>query len=259
MIHPATAGFIARFGSCRWMANKVLHLPAAEQPEAPADAAVQQGKKLHPYSVELLAALSGFAINCDLWQRRGVRGWAFSEELSYWGLRVDMLVPLAQAGLVWREDVRDPYRSNPFCIHRITQAGQNVLADVKGLPHVTIAQPADQLSEKEMESLYLSFDCWLGLEFLIRQDREQWFSHSDIATGSGRPFYTTDGDYLLRRNLVERKKLVEGNRRVYRTTDDARGARLIERNHLRAQVHFPGLRDAAARAQRGGKGSVSGG
>jgi hypothetical protein len=240
------------------MADKVLHLPVANQREAPVEAPVQTGKKLHEHGVELLSALSGFALKGELWQRRGVRGWAFSEELSYWGLRVDMLVPLAQAGLVWREDVRDPYRSNPLCIHRITQAGQNVLADVKGLPHVTIAQPADQLSEEEMESLYLSFDCWLGLEFLIRQDQGQWFSHSAIATGSGRPFYTTDGDYLLRRNLVERKKLEEGNRRVYRATGDAHGARLIDRTELRAQVHFPALHPKS-KASRAATRSVSGG
>lgn len=241
------------------MADKVLHLPVVHSPDAHPAAPVQTGKKLQPHAVDLLAQLSGFAVNGEMWQRRRVRGWAFSDELSYSGLRVDHLVGLAQSGLVWREDVGDPYRSNPLCIHRITQTGQNVLADVKGLPHVTIPHPADELSEEELETLFLSADTWLGLEFLIRQDPEKWFSHSAIAAGSGRPFYTTDGDYLLRRNLVERQKLKEENRRVYRATKDARGARLIEKNDWRAQVHFPGVRDAAARARRGGKGSVSGG
>lgn len=87
-----------------------------------------------PLRVGLLNALSSLAANGKGWNRRRVRGWAFTDELRTEDRSVDALRQLADAGCIRREDVSDPFRVQPFHIHRITQVGQNTLADAAGLP-----------------------------------------------------------------------------------------------------------------------------
>jgi hypothetical protein len=89
----------------------------------------QTDLKLSSPSIGLLNALSAVAISGGGWRRRGVRGWVFTDELPPADRNVDALRQLAEVGRLRREDVRDAFREKPFYTHRITQFGQNILAD----------------------------------------------------------------------------------------------------------------------------------
>src|SRR4051812_32978474 len=112
--------------------------------------------KRSPHRMGLLKALSAFSANGKGWNRRGVLGWAFTDELRTEDRSVDALRQLAEAGCIRREDVSDPFRVLSFHIHRITQVGQNTLADAAGLPHVHVQSPSEVLTDVELETIYVS-------------------------------------------------------------------------------------------------------
>jgi|SRR5215212_7982246 len=218
--------------------------------------------------VELLKTLSAHAANGKGWRRRGVRGWAFSDELPASVLGIETLRQLAADGRILREDVRDPFRTLPWCLHRITQKGQNIFADATGLPHVTVDPPAEVLTEVETETLYVSIDTWLGLEFLSAQEPGRWFAPSEIKSIAKANFYTEDGNFLISRGLVRRERVDPAGPRLFQVTELGRGARALDRtaHPRRVQVHVPGLTAAAAAMPIGGSslharptGPVSGG
>jgi len=213
--------------------------------------------KLSPLSIALLKALSALAASGRGWNRRGVRGWAFSDELPSADRTVDALRRLAEAERVRREDVRDPFRVQPTHIHRITQVGQNILADAAGLPHVRIHSPSEVLTDVERETIYVSIDTWRGLEFLAAQEPGIWFTPDEMKAASGVSFGLEDANFLTPRGMILRQQAParrEGAgrspRNYYQATALGRAARLLDRSvsERRVQVHVPGLLLAAGEA-----------
>jgi len=174
----------------------------------------------------------------------------FSDELPKSHVLLDQLRSFAARGLVDREDVRDAFRSSPMHLHRITQAGANVLAHATGTPIVTI-EPAGQLAPADVDPLFVSPSASDILAFLAVQEHGRWFSFAEIRKASGRRPMADHGRFLLSRGLVERRSSPgQGGRFVYRATGLGRGARAIDAgtSHSRVQIHVPGLAAAAERS-----------
>jgi hypothetical protein len=202
-------------------------------------------------ALELLRALSAFAGERKMWMRRGVRGWAFTDELPQSVILVDQLRRYAQTGLILRENASDPFRAAPMCLHRITQVGQNVVADAAGMEFVSIS-PAGPFTSQDEETVYMSPEAWVILEFLAGQEAGCWFSPADIRKDTASAVYTEDQNLLVSRSLVLREKLDPEQPRVFHATDLGRAARALDvtTSKYRVQIHVPGITEAA-QTQRG--------
>ena len=204
----------------------------------------------------LLMALSALAANGKGWNRRGVRGWAFTDELRTEDRSVEALRQLAAAGCIRREDVSDPFRVQPFHIHRIPQVGQNTLADAAGLPHVHVQSPSEVLTDVELETIYVSRDTWLSLAFLAEQEPGAWFTPDEIAGATGVGFGLEDSTFLAPRGMIVCEKAPPRDgagrspRNFYQASALGRAARLLDASasERRVQVHVPGFRAFAGEA-----------
>ena len=210
------------------------------------------GTNLTAHGIAILRALRDFAVRKEMWLRRGVRGWAFSDELPKSHVLLDQLRSFAARGLVDREDVRDALRSSPMHLHRITQAGANAFTHESGAPIVSI-EPAGQLAPADVELLFVNPSASDLLAFLSVQEPGRWFSFIQIRKASDRRLMADDGRFLLSRGLVERRPSPgRGGRFVYRATKLGRGARVIDAgtSHSRVQIHVPGIVAAAEQGPR---------
>jgi hypothetical protein len=192
----------------------------------------------------ILAALSmRVRINAG-WHRRSVGGWMFTDELKRlgpWGTR---LPDMAARGLIRWEDALDPGRSTPRYINRITQAGEDHLAEQEGRAPFRIPARARALFDVDFEMVYISPHAWRGLQALVATEPANWLSCAQF----GGAFTQPERKYLVTRRLIEvRRAEVEArpNALLYRATDLSRAARAIDTttDPARTQVHVPGIRN----------------
>ena len=197
-------------------------------------------------ALHLLRFLRSFALQGEGWQRRGVRGWVFTPELtSRFPLCADHLTRFFRDGLISRDDVRDAIRTNPINVHRITQAGENLLAEVEARTPVEI-QPSGELSDTERHSIYMTAHAWQMLRILVSHDPDEWISTAHITSQTGIPVYTEDALFLLSRGLIERKKPIgmpSNAPMLHRATRLGRNAQAIDEttSTSHVHVHVPGL------------------
>jgi hypothetical protein len=150
--------------------------------------------------VQVLAHLSARAQENKGWQRRGVRGWVFTDELGNLAFAGELLTAAAARGFAIREDVLDPGRRLPLYINRITQAGEDYLAQHEGREPGKIRAAQRSVTEADAETLYVPSGAWTGLRALATiPDPEEWISASRMGLG----FYAEDRKFLLSRGLIE--------------------------------------------------------
>lgn len=191
----------------------------------------------------ILAALSKRVRSNAGWRRRSVGGWMFTDELKRLGPWGPHLPDLAARGLIRREDALDPGRRAPRYINRITQAGEDHLAEHEGRAAFRIPARTRALPEVDLEMVYISPHAWKGLQALTIADRDNWLS----STQFGGAFDPQERKYLETRGLVEVRRAgaeARPNGLLYRATDLARRARAIDTttDPARLQVHVPGIR-----------------
>lgn len=185
--------------------------------------------------------------------RRGVRGWHFTDEMGEIFLAGVHLAELAREGLVERDDVGDPGRKTPLYVHRITQAGEDLLAQHEQRPPRRVPPSGVEPDEADAETLYLSADAWLALRALAQAPApEAWHRPAEITALTGRSFYLEEGVFLVSRGLFEVQHPDPGRRnapRTYRASPLGRAASLRDdsTSTSRVQLRVPGLRAAAAR------------
>lgn len=203
--------------------------------------------------IQVLTLLGAAAAQGAGWTRRGVRGWHFTDEMGRIFLAGVHLAQLAREGLVERDDVGDPGRKNPLYVHRITQAGENLLAEHQQRPPRKVAAPRNEADAADLETLYLATDAWLALQALaLAQDPETWHRPADITALTGRSFYREEGEFLVARGLFEMQKPDPARRnapRTYGATPLGRAASLRDgsTSTSRVQIRVPALRAPAVR------------
>ena len=179
-------------------------------------------------------------------QRRSVGGWMFTDELKRLGLCRSHIPDMAARGLIRREDALDPGRSAPRYINRITQAGEDYLAEHESRPAFRVPARTRTLPESDLEMVYISPRAWGGLAALTIASHDDWVT-SDQLHGS---FDQRERKYLVTRGLVEVRRAEAAprpNTLLYRATDLARGVRVIDTttDPARVQLHVPGIRRAS--------------
>jgi hypothetical protein len=212
---------------------------------------VTDATKRGTYALTLLRALNDFAIRESMWLRRGVRGWAFADELPQpIVLRTEQLQRLAESGLILREEARDPFRTSSIAIHRITQAGRDVLAAADSLAKVALP-PAGDLTFVDAETVYMPLHAWVLLDALAAQGPEGWHTLAALRETTGKSIRAENQFFLLSRELVVRRRSATWEPWVFRATPLGRAARALDStsSRYRAQVHIPGI--AAAAQARG--------
>lgn len=192
----------------------------------------------------ILAPLSTHAREKRGWQRRGVRGWAFTDELGAAALvGAELLNAAAARGLVVREDVMDPGRRLPLYINRITQAGEDLIARHEGRTAATITPPRRDLTPADAETLYVPRGTWSGLRTLAAQpDADAWIP----AAAMDARFDAEDRKFLLSRNLAQVRRPDSGRANegfLYRATPLGRGAKARDTtsSEVRVQIRVQGL------------------
>lgn len=200
--------------------------------------------------LQILATISAKVRSNHGWTRRGVRGWVFTDELGHIPITDDNRYPdLGARGLICREDVLDPGRKSPLYLNRITQMGEDHLAEHEGRdPYHVPAKRVGTLSVLDQETIYIPARAWRGLETLVAAPPEGW----TIATALS-AFFDTDRKFLVNRALIEVRRAEGGKKRgpLYRATALGRGAIALDTqtSTSRVQIHVPGLRQQLA-AQR---------
>jgi hypothetical protein len=193
--------------------------------------------------LRILATLSAKVRGTQGWNRRGVRGWVFTDELGHIPITDDNRYPdLGARGLICREDVLDPGRKSPLYLNRITQMGEDHLAEREDRdPHRVPAKRVGTLSVLDQETIYIPARAWRGLETLVAAPPEEW----TIATALS-AFFDTDRKFLENRALIEVRRPEGGKNRgpLYRATALGRVAIALdtETSTSRVQIHVPGLR-----------------
>lgn len=194
---------------------------------------------------QILAALSRRVRDNAGWHRRSVGGWMFTNELKRLGLWGSQIPDMAARGLIRREDALDPGRRAPRYINRITQAGENHLAEHECRPAFRVPARNRTLPEIDLEMVYISARAWRGLEALTIANHDDWLNSDQF----GGLFDQQERKYLVTRGLLEvRRAQAEArpNTLLYRATDLTRGARVIDTttDPARLQLHVPGIRRA---------------
>jgi hypothetical protein len=204
--------------------------------------------------IQVLTLLGAATAEGTGWTRRGVRGWHFTDEMGGIFLAGVHLAQLAHEGLVERDDVGDPGRKRPLYVHRITQAGENLLAEHQQRSLRTVAASRKEPDEADLETLYLAADAWLALRALAQAPApEAWHRPAEIAALTGRNFYPEEGEFLVSRGLFEIQHPDPARRnapRTYRASPLGRAATLRDgsASTSRVQIRVPGLRAALERA-----------
>jgi hypothetical protein len=192
---------------------------------------------------EILAALSTRVRSDAGWHRRNVGGWMFTDELNQLGPWGAHLPHMAALGLIRREDALEPGRRAPRYINRITQAGEDYLAEQEGRAPFRIPARTRVLPEIDLEMVYISPQTWRCLQVVTTADHDIWLSSTNL----GNAFKAPERKFLESRGLIE-VRTQEGSARpnalLYRATDLARRARAIDTatDPARLQIHVPGIR-----------------
>jgi hypothetical protein len=203
--------------------------------------------------IQVLTLLAAAAVEGTGWMRRGVRGWAFTDEMGRIFLAGEHLRQLARGGLVERDEVGHPGRKTPLHLHRITQRGEDLLSEHQQRSPRTVTMPWNEPDEADLETLYLATDAWLALQALaLAQDRETWHRPADITAITGRSFYREEGEFLVARGLFEMREPDPGRRnapRTYRASQLGRATTLRDgtASPARVQVRVPALRAPTVR------------
>lgn len=201
--------------------------------------------------IQVLTLLAAAAVEGTGWMRRGISGWTFTDEMGGIFLAGVHLAQLAREGLTERDDVGDPGRKNPLYVHRITQAGENLLAEHQQRSPRRLAVPRNEPDEADLETLYLATDAWLALQALaLAQDPAAWHRPADITALTGRSFFREEGEFLVARGLFEMQKSDPTRRnapRTYRATPLGRAASLRDgsTSTSRVKIRVPALRASA--------------
>jgi hypothetical protein len=204
--------------------------------------------------IQVLTLLGAAAAEGTGWTRRGVRGWHFTDEMGEIFLAGVHLAQLARDGLVERDDVDDPGRKLPLYVHRITQAGEALLAEHQQRSARTVEPPREEPDEADLETLYLTADAWLALHALANASAsDTWHRPSEITAMTGRSFYREEGAFLVSRGLFEMQEPDPERRtapRTYRASLLGRAATLRDgtTSPSRVQIRVPGLRAATVRS-----------
>lgn len=192
------------------------------------DETVTGGSIRHAALLDVLAILSSRARENTGWQRRGIRGWMFTDEFGKVAFAADGLTAAAARGLVSREDVLDPGRKLPLYINRITQGGENLLASHRGREALTIPAPRRRLTAADAETLYLPSGAWTGLRVMASNpNAEEWIPAARLGPG----FFAEDREFLRSRQLAEVLRPTSGRANaplLYRATALGRGARALD-------------------------------
>jgi hypothetical protein len=193
---------------------------------------------------QILAALSAKMRNGEGWTRRGVRGWVFTDELGSIAISNDNRYPdLAARGLICREDVQDPGRKAPLYLNRITQAGEDHIAEHEVREPIRVpSKRVGSLPLLEQETIYVPSRAWRPMMTLIAAPEEQWTTTSGLES-----FFDEDRRFLEKRGLLERRQPAGGQasrRLLYRATPLGRGAVALdsEASPERVQIRVPGIR-----------------
>jgi hypothetical protein len=165
-------------------------------------------------------------------------------------IRTEQLQRLAISGLILREEARDPFRTSSIAIHRITQAGRDVVAAADHLAKVTLPRPGE-LTPEDLETVYMPFHSWVLLEALAGQEPGSWTTLAALRASTGKSILSESQFFLLSRNLVVRQRSADGQSWEFQATALGRGAHALDvtSSRYRAQIHIPGI--AAAAAARG--------
>jgi hypothetical protein len=211
-----------------------------------APSSTQVRAKYPEQALRLLRFLRSCAVQGEGWQRRGVRGWLFTPELTgQFPLCADHLTRFFREGRIVRADVRDAVRTNPINVHRITQAGENLLAEIEARTAVEI-QASGEPSEQERHSIYMTTHAWQILRILVARDPDDWVSTTHLTSQARIAVYTDDALFLLSRGLIERKKptgMPTNAAMLHRATSLGRNAEAIDESTSTSHVHvhIPGL------------------
>lgn len=224
-----------------------------------------------------LLALRDAAVHATGWEREGVRGWMFYEEVENAVLLAiaEVLPRLTRWGLLERIDIRVAGSKRPRWMYRVSSSGVEEAARLGRKPARVAARDA-QL--EQADTLYVPVRCWLLVETLRRQ-REQgigrvwfgqpgWMRSRDVQT-AGHRVDTEDFAWALRNQLVERREVPNVGRPVspaivYRISDRAMRAHAMDaasRFYVRIRFDEPEAAPTTARVRSHPRspGVVSGG
>lgn len=191
--------------------------------------------------ISILTVLSDRVRTDTGWQRRGVRGWMLTDELAHLGLPTHLLPDLAARGLIRREDAADPIRERPQYIVRITQAGENEVAEHAGRIASTIPHRRRSLNDVDRGTIFVTAPAWNALTILVTSPPGHWVA----AAAHGIRIKPQEQEFLAHRGLVEIQQPEGGGRRyplMMRAADRGRQALAVVRAEDRVQVYVPGLR-----------------
>ena len=214
----------------------------------------------------LLNALADEAVQGRGWTRRNDRGWRFTDEFTRFPLVVHHMKNLVSRGYVRRDDIRDPARTNPLYLNRITIRGEDYLGGTCGWVPRPVGEPGD-LTPADLESLFISRNAWDGLVALQGVEQgDGWLLTIEVGDRVGGTFFRGEADVLIARGLIEPRtapsELLAGRGALqFRATPLGRAALLIdgETSESRVQVRVPGIRLKQPTDIRHGPGLTSGG